>query len=495
MPWKEETEKARKRRYLVERGGDPERIARHHAQGKLTVRERIAALADPDSFHEVGGLAGNDTYEGENLVAASPIGSVMGWCNLNGRKVFVNGNDSTVRLDLPRGGHGESVPIRRSGLPEITSLQWRIPYVRLLDGPGASVRHYETTGRPEFVSLNQWIEASSRIMAAIPVVSVVMGSAAGIYAIEACLCHFNVIVKRSGHVFPGGPPVVKAALGYEIGKEELGGWEISAYSGIVDRVAEDEKEAFAIVRDFLSYMPDSVWDMPPRAESGDTPDRRDEELMSVIPEEKGSPYNAHEILKHVFDRDSLFELSPSYGVSRITALARANGYPVGVIACNRASQNNGALDVAAAEKVNRFVSLCETFHLPIVTFVDEPGHVTGQESEKQGIVRASARLVQTIYRTRVPWVSFVVGDARGVAGSLAFRPGSGNKRYAWPSATWYTTKSEPRVMPLNRMVDGFGMQDIVDPRDTRPLLCEFVGAAQKIIWGQLGPAQGPVYRP
>ncbi len=494
MTWEKEVEKGKLRRRLLEKGGDPERIERQHKQGKLTVRERVAALVDPGSFQEIGGLAGNDTFEGEKLTSVMPIGELYGWCTLNGRKVLVSGEDSTVRIDIPQGG-GETLSLVRWTLLEAMALQWHVPYVRLMDGHGASVRHTEATKRPAFVSQNNWIEISSRIMAAVPVVSNILGPSAGHAAINGCLCHFNVIVKNTGQVFPGGPPVVKVALGYEVTKEDLGGWQISASAGTVDRVAETEQEAFTITKQFLSYMPDSVWDMPPRVDTVDRPDRRDGELLSIVPDTGNRTYDPSDILKHVFDRGSVFELTPAYGTSRITALARVNGYPVGVVACNPASPSRGALDAAGAEKIIRFLHLLDTFHLPVVCFVDEPGYASGLEAEKGGIIRAAARLVQAIYQTKTPWISILVGEACGVAGSLMFRPGSMFKRYAWPSARWFSTRYGREAMPLNRMVDAFAIQDIIDPRDTRPLLSEFVEAAQKIVKGQLGPALGPSYRP
>jgi len=492
--WEREVIKIKERRRLVEKGGDPERISRQHALGKWTVRERIEALADPGSFREMGGLAGNDSYKDGHLAAVMPIGNVLGWCTVKGRKVIVSGTDSTVRLDLPEEA-GEPLNLRRMGLGETAAQQWCVPYVRLLDGPGASVRHYETTGRPEFVSLNQWIEASSRIMAVVPVVSAVMGPAAGIYAIEACLCHFTVQVKGTGHVFPGGPPVVKAALGYEVGKEELGGWQMASETGVVDRVADSEKDALSLIRDFLGYLPDNVWEMPPRHDPDDDPHRRDEELLRVMPREDGGRYDPRPILEFVFDRNSVFEIAPSYGPSRITALARINGYPLGTVITNRLSPTHGALDTAGAEKVNRFVHLCDTFHLPVVCFVDEPGYATGADGEAEGIIRGAARLVQAIYQTRVPWIAFITGEVTGAAGSLAFRPGNPFKRYAWPSAKWHSTRPGRRVVPLNRMVDVFCVEDVVDPGDTRSLLCDFVEPGQRILAGQLGPGHGPLYRP
>jgi acetyl-CoA carboxylase carboxyltransferase component len=494
MVWQKEVDEIGHRRRLVEKGGIPERIERQRAQGKLTVRERIAALADPGSFEEIGGLGGAETYDGDRLVSVMPPGKLMGWCRLNGRKVLVSGDDSTVRYDMPA-GRAELATLRRrmQAYGEVMATHHRLPYIRLLDAPGASVRIYERTARPEFVSTNQWVDASASLLSTAPLVSLVVGSIAGQPGVETCLCHFNVIVRGTGHTFPGGPPVVKAALGYDIHKEDLGGADISSRTGVVDMVAETEEEAFSLTRRFLSYLPDNVWEMPPRAEPGDDPNRRDEELLSAVPRDSERRYNPHEILEHVLDRDSLFEIAPMCGQSLITALGRANGYPVGVVIRNPASPSLGAMDALAADKVVRLLRLCDTFHLPVVCFVDELGFMVGPDSEKQGIVRASARMVQSIYASRMAWIAFIIGRAYGVAGCMVFRPYGMSKSYAWPSANWRAASGQ--TLPLYQASEAYGVESIIDPRETRPLLCDFVETAQKGVATQLGPSAGPIYWP
>ena len=486
MVWQREVDEINHRRQLTHQGGDPERIARQHAQGKLTIRERIAALTDPGSFHELGGPAGGHV-DGVR---------VTGECTINGRKVVISGDDFTVRHDVPSRGGEEGYGRRSLGFShaEVIALEWRLPYIRLLDAPGHSVKLYEITRRPEFTSHTQWVEVPAHLLSVAPVLSVIMGPAAGKPAVEVCLCHFNVMVKGTSQVFPGGPPVVKAALGYDTNKEELGGWRVATSSGMVDNVAENEREAFAIVRRFLSYLPSNVWEMPPRIEPSDDPNRRDDELLSVVPRDRNKPYNPYEILDHVLDHDSVFAIAPFYGTACITALARVNGYPVGVIINSPMSPSVGAMDVAAGEKVIRFLQLCDTFHLPIACFVDEPGFMIGREAQEQGIVRTAARVVQAIRQTKMPWISFIVRQVYGVGSSLAFRPGGMSERYAWPSALVGSMHIEAGAVPVHRMAGSFGVHDIVDPRDTRPLLCDFVEAAQVVLRTQLGPSDGPSYR-
>lgn len=330
------------------------------------------------------------------------------------------------------------------------------------------------------------------------------------------------MVKGTSQLFPGGPPVVKAALSYDITKEDLGGEQVSAYSGIIDNVAENEEDAFSTIRRFLGYLPDNVWQMPPRLEPADDPNRRDEELLSIVPRARNKPYNPYEILNRVLDHDSFFEIAPFYGRSRITGLARVNGYPVGVM-INDPRHLGGSMDVAAGDKVIRLLQLCDTFHLPLVYLADEPGFMVGLESQKEGIVRAGARIICATFNTKMPWITVIVRQLYGVAGQCHYRPSGMYKRCAWVSAKWGSMhieggvaaayrreieaapdpearreEIERRMQAITspfRTAEAFNVEDIIDPRDTRPLLCDFIEIAQGMLKTQLGPSIGPSYRP
>ena len=525
MVWQPEINELDKRRRLAEQMGGEEAVARHHAQGKLTVRERIAALADPGSFKEIGGLAGSATYDGDKLVSFTPANSVIGMCTVDGRRVIVDGGDFTVR-----GGAADADIANKAHYAEGLAADWRLPYIRLLDAAGGSARMYEQTGWTILPGAPQPGSASPdlsvRTLTTVPVISAVLGSVAGWAAVAACLAHFNVMVRGTSQVFVGGPPVVKAALFHDINKEELGGVQVQAYqSGVINNVAESEEEAFAIIKRFLSYMPSNVWEMPPHIEPNDNPNRRDKELLSIIPRASNKQYDAYEILNRVLDHDSFFEITPFYGKSRIVGLARVNGYPVGAM-INNPKHLGGSMDVAACEKVIRFVQMCDTFHLPMVYFADEPGFMIGLDSEKQGMARAGARAMYVIGQTKMPWISFVIRQAFGVAGALHTRASGMVERHAWPSGTWgpmhieggtmAAYRREIEAMPTPeakeakreeierrlkviaspfRTAEHFGVEYIIDPRDTRPILCDFISAAQEVLKMQLGPSIGPSYRP
>jgi acetyl-CoA carboxylase carboxyltransferase component len=509
MSWKEEVEEiARRRAFALQMGGE-EGIQRQHARGKLTVRERLDRLADAGSFNEFMGLVGSASYTGNHLDRFTPKGSVEGYCRLDGNKVVVTAGDFTVRGGSggSGGGLGMELPANRR------AQEWRIPFVRLLDASGGSVRSFEDIGRTYLPDGNVWSAIDTQILSEIPVVSAVMGSVAGLPAINACMAHFNLMVKDTSQLFPGGPPVVKAALGYDISKEELGGDKVhTRVSGVIDNLAIDEDDAFAQIKRFLSYLPANVWEAPPRAPTADDPNRAEESLLSAIPRDRRKTYKVHQIIEAIVDKGSFFEIAPMYGRPRVTGLARLNGYPVGLMA-NNPRQKGGTTDVAAGTKVMRLLQLCDTFHLPVISLADEPGFMVGLDSEKQGIERAGAALVAMTCSSQMPWATVVMGKLYGVAGQCHHRPSGMFQRYAWPSANWGSMHiaggaaaayrreieaaddSEAKLQEIEARLQALASpfrtaeatgQDIIDPRQTRARLCEFVADAQRVIASQLG---------
>lgn len=520
MTWQPELDELERRRDLARGMGGVEGITRQHAQGKLNVRERIDALVDPGSFREFMGLMGQGVYQDHTLSTFTPKAAVAGFCRLDGRKVVLSGGDFTVRGGSGGGRGGGEGGLGMEPSASRRALEWRVPYVRLLDAAGGSVRAFAEMGRTYLPDGNAWSALDVQLLRAVPVVSAVLGSVAGLPAVNACMAHFNVMVRGTSQLFPGGPPVVKAALGYDITKEELGGAQVHAYqSGVVDNLAETEVEAFATIRRFLGYLPSSIWEMAPRGPTDDDPERRDEKLLSIIPRASRHVYDAHRVIESVVDEGSFFEIAPFYGRARITGLARLRGYPVGLMANN--ALYGGSTDVAGGEKVMRLIQLCDTFHLPLVSLADEPGFMVGLESEKQGIERAGARLVITTCSSQMPWITVVLKQLYGVAGQCQHRPSGMYRRYAWPSAQWGSMHIEggtfaafrreiaaapdpeakraeieaelKAVASPFRTAEATG-QDIIDPRETRARLCEFVEDAQAILRSQLGPTAAP-YQP
>ena len=515
MSWNRELTELERRKHLARQMGGPEGVARQKQRDKLTVRERIDALADPGSFREFMGLTGTASYEDGELAGFIPKPQVEGTITLDGRKVVVKGSDFTVR----GGAGGSASGLLGQELPSSQrALEWRLPLVRLLDAAGGSVRGFEALGRTYLPDGNVFTAPEVKLLSLVPVVSAVLGSVAGLPAIFAPLSHFSVMVKGISQIFPGGPPVVKAALGYAVTKEELGGDQIHVgVSGCVDNLADTEQDAFAQIRRFLSYLPSSVDELAPRYETDDPSDRADEDLLSFVPRNRKLPFDGRALMDHIVDRDSFLEIAPKYGRSRVTGLARLNGYPVGIMA-NNPMFNGGATDVAAGSKAIRLIQLCNTFHLPLISLADEPGFQVGLEAEKQGIERAGARLVSIVCLSEMPWCTVVIGRLYGVAGQCHHRPSGMFRRYCWPSASWgsmhisggasaaYRREIESAADPeakrqeieakLNAIASPFRTaevtgQDIIDPRETRSLLCEFVGDAQRVLRRQLGKPSMP----
>jgi acetyl-CoA carboxylase carboxyltransferase component len=519
MSWADELDELQRRRAHALAMGGAEGLERQARNGKLNVRERIEALTDPGSFREFRSFLGEGTYdESGAFVKVVPRGMVEGMCRIGGRKVVLVAGDATVRGGSGGGPHG--------GLGEEQSaseraLAWQLPYVRLLDSAGGSVRSFEDLGRTYLPDGNSFTAPEIHLLSRVPCVSAVLGAAAGLPALHAVLAHFNVMTVRNAQVFPGGPPVVKAALGYDITKEDLGGHQIhTRESGTVDNLAQDEQDAFDQIRRFLSYLPPSVFELPPRGEPVEPDPERVRALRTLVPRNPRQVFDPHRLIEAVVDAGSFFEIAPLYGRARITGLARIDGYPVGVMA-NDPRRNGGATDVAAGDKAIRLMQLCDTFHLPLVDFADEPGLMVGLESERRGIERAGVKLICTVIESRMPWLVFVVRRLYGVGGQSHHRPSGMYRRYAWPSASWgsmhiaggaaaaYRREIEAADDPvaklaeienrLRQLASPFRTaeatgQDIIDPAQTRELTVEFVHDAQRVLATHLGQ---PVhsYRP
>jgi acetyl-CoA carboxylase carboxyltransferase component len=492
--------------------GGPDNVARQHAAGRLTVRERIDALLDPGTFHETGALAGRAVYdEAGNLAEFVPSNFVFGTGRIDGRRVVVGGDDFTVR-----GGAADASIGNKMGYSEKLAVGLRLPIVRLVDGTGGggSVKMLETMGRT-YVPANPGWDAVVEALGVVPVVAACLGPVAGLGAVRVATSHFSMMVKGVSQLFVAGPPVVERGVGEKVSKEELGGSQIHTHvSGAVDNEVASEQEAFVCVRRFLSYLPSNVYQTPPRTVPGDDPNRREEDLLGAIPRERRRSYDVRKILERVFDLGSLFEIGPKYGRPLVTALGRLNGYPVGVMA-NDPRQGGGAVNAAAAEKMIRFIDLCDTFHLPCVNFVDNPGFLIGTAAEREGTARIGARALIAVYQTTVPWISIILRRVYGVAGAAHGNAQGLNLRYAWPSGDWGSLPIEGGVQAAYRReiesapdpdarrreieerlgryrspfrtAEAFGIEEIIDPRDTRPLLCDWAEIAYALIADELGP--------
>ncbi len=499
MTWDPELDELRRRTELAAAMGGPEKVERQHAAGRLTVRERIDRILDPGSFHEVGGLTGRGPYEDGRLTDFRPANFVMGRGRIDGRAVVVAGDDFTVR-----GGAADASIFQKQVHAERMANELRLPIVRLVDGSGGggSVKSLETERR-SFVPFNPGWEWVVDNLATVPVVSLCLGSVAGLGAARVVTSHYSVMVKGTSQLFVAGPPVV-ARLGEHVDKEQLGGSAIHTRNGVVDDEADSEDQAFARARAFLSYLPASVDEVAPRAETGDDPQRRDDRLAGAIPRDPRKVYKVRDILTAVLDEGSFLELGRRFGGPAVTGLARLDGWPVAVLAGDP-YHYGGGWTADASQKVSRFVDLADTFHLPVVHLVDNPGFVIGANAEHAATIRHGARALAAIYQATVPWCSVILRKVYGVAGAAHQNASRLSYRFAWPSGDWgslplaggieaaYKAQLEAADDPdalraeiearLNaarspfRTAEAFMIEEIVDPRDTRPLLCEFANLA------------------
>jgi acetyl-CoA carboxylase carboxyltransferase component len=511
MSWKPEVEGLEERRRRAAELGGPEAVTRQHELGRGTIRERIDGLLDAKSFQEQGPIAGHAELDDEGrLHAFTPANYVLGLGRLDGRPVVVGGEDFTLR-----GGSPSPAGLRKSVYAEELALRYRLPLVRFLQGGGGSVvgaaggKGPRPTGDPVFAP-HRFLSIA-RVMAQAPVVSAAVGAVAGFPAARLVASHL-AIMTRSAQVMVAGPAVVGRALGDEPTKEALGGPKVHARNGVVDRVVEDEEEAYRVVRDFLSYLPTNVSELAPRGARNDPPERRDEALLEIVPRERRKVYKMRDVIRGVFDRDSFFELTRECGRSQITGLARLDGQTVGVWA-NDPRFYAGAMTANGARKVRRFADLCETFHLPVVALVDEPGFMLGPEAEAAATIRYGTEALFAVVQSTVPWASVIVRKTYGVAAAAHFGPDA--HVLAWPSAEGGALPLEGGVAVAFRReiaaapdpearrreleeslagrrnpfarAEAFGVNDMIDPRDTRLALCQWLEWVQPRLREHVGP--------
>lgn len=511
MSWKPELEEIARRVERAKEMGGAERVRRAKDAGRLSVRERIDGILDEGSFHETGALAGRVEYGDDGEIKSyTPSNFICGRGRIQGREVLVGCDDFTVR-----GGAADGAIGNKMGWAEKAALDLRRPLIRLVDGTGGggSVKMNETIRR-SYVPYNPDFDVSVELLAKVPVVGAALGPVAGLGAARVAASHFSVMVKKTSQMFVAGPPIVRRAFNREIEKEELGGSHIHAHgSGAVDNEVRSEEEAFEQIRQFLSYLPDSIYEAPPRIEPSDDPGRREEKLIELIPRERRKTYDMRKLIGYVVDLDSFFEISRYFGRSVITGLARLDGISVGILA-NDPRQLAGSPDADACDKMVRFVDLCDTFHIPVVNLVDNPGFQIGVEAERRGTIRHGVRALFAIYQAEIPWASILVRRCFGVAGAGHGKHHRLNLRYAWPSGEWGSLPIEGGVEAAYKRViaasddpdrtrreleeklstmrspiltaEAFGVEDIIDPRDTRPLLIEWARRAYEIELAHLG---------
>src|SRR3954470_1428358 len=506
MVWKPELDDLARREAFAREMGGVDKVKRQRDQGRLTVRERIDKLTDNDSFHEIGAIAGVGEYNSDGeLTHLTPANCVFGRGKVDGRTVVVVGDDFTVR-----GGSAAASISAKPLMAEEMAHDFRLPIIRVIEGSGGggSVKTIETKGAanlPGGVGSTRWYWYTTANLARVPVVGLGLGSVAGLGAARLAASHYSVMTKSSA-MFVAGPPVV-ARLGQPLTKQELGGADIQTRAGGVDHAVDTEEEAFECARRFLSYLPSSVYDLPPSAPCTDNPARAEDALMKAVPRNRRQVYKMRPIIEAVVDRGSFFEMASNFGRPIIAGLARLEGRAVLLLASDP-FHYGGSWTAEACQKVVRFADFAETFHLPVVYVMDCPGFMIGLDAERAGTIKHGVRAMAAVNQTTVPWCTIIVRNSFGVAGVVHQPADRFSMRYAWPSAYWGSLpleggieaayradidaaddrqaklqEIEDRLNKLRspfRSAEKFWVEEIIAPPNPRSLLCEFARLAEPL---------------
>ncbi|MEC7735220.1 MAG: carboxyl transferase domain-containing protein [Pseudomonadota bacterium] len=503
MSWEKDIKEIKKREKLALNQGGEDSIKIQHSKGRKTLRERLDYILDNDSFDEIGKISGSSTYNDDGeLENFTPANFLLGFGRINNRKVIIGGEDFTLK-----GGSPNPAGLRKSIYTEELALQYKIPLIRLHEGGGGSVTgsggsaKKPTIPNSEPVFSRNRFQTLAQCLGVIPVATAALGPVAGLPAARLVASHFSVMTENS-QVLIAGPAVVKRALGIDISKEDLGGPEVHLRSGVVDNLAENEEDALYQIQNFLSYLPNNFMDLPPSITPKDKIERKEGELLSIIPKSRRKAYDMRKLLNLILDNNTFFEMSALYGSSLITGLARLNGRSVAIIA-NDCMFYAGAMTSEASQKLRRFIDFVNTFNIPVLSFVDEPGFMIGPDSEKAGTIRHGTAAISSVMQSIVPWASIIVRKVYGVAGAAHFAPDG--YVLSWPSAESGALPVEggvaiafkkeienadnpeqkrkeleellaKRSSPFPRS-ENFSVHELIDPRETRPKLISWIELA------------------
>ncbi|MEO3757085.1 carboxyl transferase domain-containing protein [Mycobacterium sp. B14F4] len=481
-------ELSRRRQHAHAMGGT-ERLAKHHGKGKLDARGRLEHLLDKGTFREFGTLVGGD-------IAADGIVAGSGF--IDGKPVMVGAEDFTTLA----GSIGPGGNAKRYRLAEL-ALRDKVPLVMLLEGAGfrPSGEHYGRTPTD--------LLAQAQCSGKVPMVAGLLGPSAGHGALVAPVCDWT-IMSRQGAIFTAGPPVVKESTGEDISKEDLGGPSIALTSGVIHNLAEDDEAVLDDIRRYLSYFPASAWSYPESRPTDETTEfRATPELLDIVPRGNRRVYDMRRVLDVVFDGPDWFEVQPKFGPAMICALAHLGGHPVAVVA-NQPQVLAGSIDADAADKAAHFITVADSFHLPIVFLADNPGMLPGSRSEKTGVLRSGARMFAAQTAASTIKLHVTLRKAYGFGSMVMSLLGFDNQSatFAYPGATMGAMSAaalskashaaedvEARLRKAEvdasfRSAGHLGFDDLIHPEETRNAL---LTGLQRAIYSRQSAAE-PVSR-
>lgn len=490
----------RRMREQGRQGGGAERIQRQHDSGRSTARERLEILLDPGSFRELDAFVTHRSHDfGLEKVEFMGDSVVTGYGTIEGRLVYVFSQDFTVMGGSLSEVHAEKI----IKIMEM-AMKTGAPVIGLNDSGGARIQEgVSSLGGYADIFLRNTLASG-----VIPQLSVIMGPCAGGAVYSPALTDFIFMVKNTSYMFVTGPDVVKSVTHEDVTFEELGGAMTHATtSGVCHLAAENETEALLLIREMLTYIPQNNMEDPPFIPPTDDPLRTDPELDNIIPDNPNKPYDIKEVIKRVVDDGHFFEIHEEYARNIVVGFSRLGGHSVGIVA-NQPAVLAGVLDIDASEKAARFIRFCDSFNIPVITFEDVPGFMPGTQQEHGGIIRAGAKLLYAYCECTVPKITVITrkayGGAYDVMGSKHIR---GDLNLAWPTAEIAVMGPDGAVSiifrrelaeaedPVARKAElvaeyrekfanpyvaaarGF-IDDIIEPRDTRPRLINALEALQ-----------------
>jgi acetyl-CoA carboxylase carboxyltransferase component len=495
MSMRKKVDALRRRRAEAKKMGGEARLQRQKERGKLDARARLDLLLDPASFQEIG-LLGTHLGKLDSPTPADAVVCGTGW--IEGRPVCVASYDFTVQ-----GGSIGVVGERKVARLRELALRERVPMIWLVDSAGArlSADPQEAAWITSFADTGYLFREQVVMSGVVPLVAAMVGPGAAGTAYIPALADFVPMVRGTSSMAIGGPYLVKSIVGEEVTEEALGGSKVhTEVSGVADLETANDAECLAAVREYLSFFPSRCGEKPPRRVSSDPADRREESLLDVVPENPRQAYDVHKVIAAVVDGGHLFEIKPRWARNIVTGLARIDGWAVGIVASNP-MQAGGVLDVNAADKAARFVNLCDAYEIPLVFLQDVPGFMVGSKVEQQGIIRHGAKMLYAVASATVPKLTVVLRKAYGagyyVMNGRAYEP---DLLVAWPGAEISVMGAEGMVaiaahketeevkkqlaeairphIDIERTAALGFVDDVIDPRETRPLLAHYLRLCQ-----------------
>jgi len=456
MTLQEKLDELRRRRSQAEAGGGEERVARQHAEGKLSARERLELLFDEGAFEELDKLVEHtctDFGMAEQRIPGD--GVVSGYGRIHGRLAYAFAQDFTVF-----GGSLSEANARK--IVKVMDLAMKVgaPVIGLNDSGGARIQE----GVASLAGYADIFLRNTLASGVVPQISAIMGPCAGGAVYSPAITDFTVMVEKSSYMFVTGPDVIKTVMHEDVTKEALGGpMTHNQTSGVAHFIARDDPDALALIRELLSFMPQNNREDPPRADSADPVDRTDETLDRVVPAESDKPYDIKDVIQRVVDDGYLLEVHEHFARNIVVGFARLGGESVGIVA-NQPAVLAGCLDINASVKGARFVRFCDAFNIPLVTFEDVPGFLPGTQQEFGGIIRHGAKLLFAFAEATVPKLTVITRKAYGGAYCvMASKHIRTDINFAYPTAEIAVMGPEGAVSIVYRRE----LQKADDPEKTR----------------------------